>query len=338
MGAKPKRLSPAKQREAEKAATAAQELQTEMKSRATPWPSWESKIDRVRGRDCSVIFPGWLAHIPEINPVGSPPREGISVISAVDEILPEVPVVGELVRHVAGARSGVLHEGFYLLHKAIHVQISCARSVRAGLHTWAVVDAYQASLFALNSILSFFGITIERSDNNFILIDVWGASTPEEAKKQGLPKGEWELCLFLRFSALDHFHKWAILKRLLRTLDGGNTLATQLSEAVNNLGDKEFARHRNTVHYASNGWIAKDLHQPDAAGPIKQAKSFQTIYDEIVDGTASGTVYLMCALIELACMFARQLDQAGPLAGELALLERRRQYAETLAAFDWDSI
>lgn len=333
MPAKKKKSSPAREREAAKAAAAVQEAAP----RTPTWPKWETKVDKVKGRSGVDILRGWLAHIPEIAPAGSPPREGISTIFAIDAILPAVPITGDLVTPVAGARSGVLHEAYYLLHKAIHVQMTCAESVRAGLHTWAVVDAYQASLFALSSLMCFLGITIERDGNDFILIDVWGASSAEEIKKQGL-KGESEVYHFVRFKTLDHFHKWAILKRLLRTLDGNFPLIVLLNEAINGRDDKDFARHRNRVHYDSDGWLANDLLQPDHGEFVKQAHSPQDLFDEIVAGSPSGTVYLMCALIELACQFANELRSSGILADEHVLLERRRSAVQTMISFDWLAI
>ena len=333
MPAKKRNSSPAKVREAARAAAEGQDAPQRMPT----WPKWETKVDKVKGRSCVDILRGWLAHVPDIGPAGSPPREGIGTIFAIDAILPSVPITGDLVTPISGARSGVLHEAYYLLHKAIYVQITCAQSVRAGLHTWAVVDAYQASLFALSSLMCFLGITIERDGSDFILIDVWGASSPDEIRKQGL-RGEGEVYQFVRFKTLDHFHKWALLKRMLRTLDGNFPLIVLLSEAINGRDDKDFARHRNRVHYDSDGWLASDLLQPDHGDFVKQAQSPQGLFEEILAGSPSGTVYLMCALIELASQFANELRGSGILAEEHTLLDRRRSAVERLIGFDWTAI
>ncbi|SEB03138.1 hypothetical protein [Paraburkholderia sartisoli] len=335
MSAKQKNLSPAKAREAAaKSALAAANVEAKEPS----WSKWESKIDRIRGRSSDHVLRGWLAHVPDIDPPGSPPREGISSISAIDAILPRVPRTGEIVEPISGARSGVLHEAYYLAHKAVHVEITCANFVSSGRHTWAVVDAYQASLFALASIMCFLGMTVERADNDFVLVDVWGATQDEVNGKRGPANRETEAYQFLRFKTLDHFHKWAILKRVLRTLDTASPLVVLLRDALNEHDDKEFARYRNTVNYQSAGWIANDLLEVDFQGPIKQAQSSQDLFNEIFSGTASGAVYLMCALIELVCQFATELAKSGMLAPELALLDRRLPALKTLTNFDWNTL
>lgn len=335
MPAKRKNLSPAKQREA---AEKAEHDAAPGGAKAPVWASWESKVDRVQGRELDEILRGWLSHIPEIAPPGSPPRESIAAISAINELLPEVPRTGEKIESVSGGRSVVLHEAFYLAHKAIHVEVSCANFVSRGLHTWAIVDAYQASLFALGSILCFLGLTVERADNDFILIDVWSKNTAEKSVRGSLSRENPEHYHFLRFKTLDHFHKWAILKRLIRTLKSDLPLVPLLHEAIEGLNDKEFSRHRNTVNYQSAGWIAEDLLIADQNGPIRQAQSIHELFEEIYSGSPSGTVYLMCVLIELACQFAAKLHAAGVLPEEKPLLERRLSARQVFTAFDWEQV
>ncbi|MEK7919215.1 hypothetical protein AAB988_16405 [Burkholderia contaminans] len=330
MPPKKKNLSPAKQREAEAHAAQAAPATS---AKPPAWASWETKVDRIQRRELNSVLRGWLAHVPEIQPPGSPPREGIAAISAIDELLPRVPKTGDMIEPVTGGRGVVLHEAFYLAHKAIHVELLCAESVTNGLHTWAIVDAYQASLFALGSIFCFLGLTIERSDNDFVLIDVWGSES--SATNNNIQTERYH---FLRFKTLDHFHKWAILKRLIRTLDSDTPLVRLLREAIDGQDDKQFARHRNTVNYDSSGWLAEDLLAVDHAGPIQQAQSAQEMFDAIYDGTPAGTVYLMCALIELACQLAMSLHASGVLPGEKILLDRRLPARQTFTAFDWDQI
>jgi len=328
MGAKKPALSPAKQREAEQQAAKAMPI----KSTGSDWPEWESKIERISSRSQSDILRGWVAHIPEIFPPGSPPQESIGSISTIEALLFKVPKKGDLTQPISGARPAVLREAFYLLHKAIHVQISCSRGITEGKQTWAVVDAYQSSLFALASIMGFLGLTTERDGNNFILVDVW---EPGEKKSTSLTKSSVETYKFIRFKSLDHFHKWAILKRLLRTLKSRSPLAEFLSNAINDLDIKSFALHRNTVHYQSTGWLADDLLKDNLPGIISAAKTPQDLYNEIFKGTITGTVFLMCCLVELASEFANYFFTLGILKDEEPFVGRRIASRNVLTSFDW---
>jgi hypothetical protein len=299
------------------------------------WATWERKVERLHRKDYASLKKGWLAHIPEIQPVGSPPQDGLDSISSIAEIFPKVPRDGDFLAQVSGARPAVLHEAIYLAHKAVHVQISCAEAVRVGRHTWAIVDAYQASLFALGSILAFVGITVERHDNNFILIDVWATPDSRGTRRSGLSLDSEETYQLVRFKTLDHFQKWAILKRVLRTLKIKSPLVQLTSEALAPHDEKSFAKYRNFVNYNSGGWLSNDLLANDPSGPVVPAKSEHEIFDEIYAGTPLGTVYLMCALTEIACMFAGDLAASGVVEEEVLRLERRFDAHQVLASFDW---
>lgn len=322
MPAKPKKPSPAQQRASEKAISERADC---CKQKDSDWTPWDRKVDRIVSRDLDDIVDGWLANIPTIYPPGSPPRESFGSIYEVYEALPHVPKKGDKVVEISCNRSAVLHESLYLINKSIHVLISCTKHASSGNHTWAVVDSYQASLFALGGIMSFLGLTVERSDNNFILIDVW-ADPPSDKYR------------FIRFKSLDHFHKWAILKRLLRTLNADSRLLVFVSEGIQGLDEKSFAKHRNEVFYKPSGWLADDLIRPNLDGPIKLADNSQHLYDEIYGCSTVGTVYLMCALIELACEFADRLFEKGVLQDEKKLLDRRHAAMTSLAKFDWSNV
>jgi len=112
-------------------------------------------------------------------------------------------------------------------------------------------------------------------------------------------------------------------------------LVSFLNEAIGGRDEKEFARHRNNVHYVSNHWIADDLLQANVQGPIKQATSSQEVYEEIVQGSAAGAVYLMCGLVELICQIAQPLATSKVLEGEYTLFNRRLSSVKDLAPFDW---
>lgn len=343
MSAKAKNLSPARQREVDRATATRSTPQNQVgtppgKTRKgeSDWAAWEVKIGRLHARDQETITAGWLAHIPEIEPPGCRPSEGVSSIASISDVFPTVLESSSVVVDLTGARPVVLHEAFYLLHKAIHVQISCANAVNRGFHTWAVVDAYQSSLFALAGVLAFLGLTIERDGNSYIVIDVW--AKPDSASRVALLSGTSESYHFIRFKALDHFHKWAMLKRILATLKNKSRLATRLEAAIRNVDDRRFSMHRNSVHYESAGWIASDLFSAVQSGPIVRMTSPDEFFEEIGEVSPAGTVYIMCALIEFACELANSLTTSQVIAGELELLKRREAARSTFTEFDWERL
>lgn len=308
---------------------------SETKIPTEKWAAWERKVERIQSKNCERIMKGWLAHIPAIGFPGAAPQEGVDSISSVADIFPSVKGDGDVIERLSGARPAVLHEAFYLAHKAIHVEILCAKAIQEGRHTWAVVDAYQASLFALGSILAFLGITMERHDSNFILVDVWGVDSSVKKRKNSIDIGDIETYQFIRFKTLDHFHKWAILKRLLRTLDYKSSLVELVRAGLEPHDEKKFAQYRNQVHYNSDAWLSNDLLADDVSGPIKQAQTAQDIFNEIFAGTPTGTVYLMAALIEIACMFAEKLSASATVKAEIIQLNRRKHALKTICNFDW---
>lgn len=307
------------------------------------WATWERKVERLHSKTYTQIKNGWLSHIPQIGTPGSPPREGLDSIDALVSLFPRVKRQGDIVERISGARPSVLHEALYWAHKAVHVEISCAEAIVAGRHTWAIVDAYQASLFALASILAFLGFSVARHDNNFILIDVWANNPSSNNKKLLLDIVSDETYQLIRFQTFGHFHKWAILKRVLRTLkidaghEGLSKLVVLINDGLKPHDDKSFALHRNSVNYQSKVWLSNDLIKNDPSGPIKPAQSPQEIYNEIFNGSPTGTIYLMCALIELACRFARNLESSKIIKQEVGTLARRNSALKIICNFDWES-
>jgi len=182
--------------------------------------------------------------------------------------------------------------------------------------------------------MAFLGLVVERDANDFIVIDVWTSAEVGSTKRNTTE----ERYHFVRFKSLNHFHKWAILKRLLVTLKSKSRLAGLLDASICHLEDNSFSRHRNTVYYNSGGWLARDLLVEDTASPVKQAKTADEFFLAISEGSVCGSVYLMCALVELACEFAADLSGSRVLAGELRLLERRRQAMQTFVGFVWAEI
>lgn len=69
-------------------------------------------------------------------------------------------------------------------------------------------------------------------------------------------------------------------------------------------------------------------------GPIKKAESSNEFFLSIAEGSVCGGVYLMFALIELACEFATDLRASHVLTEEIRLLNRRSPAMQALVGFD----
>ena len=301
------------------------------------WADWERKVERLQKKDFNELVSGWYSHIPAIATPGTAPQISLDGIEAVTSIFPRVKGDGEILEPATGARALVLHESLYLAHKAVHVTITCADAIQKGRHTWAVVDAYQASLFAIGSILAFVGISIERDQNNFILVDVWAKSSDANKKRQ-LNLSPPEVYQFVRFKQLDHYQKWALLKRILRTISIRCELVELLRAGLEVHGDLQHANHRNEVLYQSRAWLSLDLCKDIPTGPIVAVTSKDSMYDEIYSGSVPGTVYLGFALVELCCSFLQSLRNSKIIEGELNFLNRRSTARDSVCKFDWSPL
>jgi DNA-binding IclR family transcriptional regulator len=59
------------------------------------------------------------------------------------------------------------------------------------------------------------------------------------------------------------------------------------------------------------------------------------VFDEIYTGSAKGSVYLLVALIELACALAEKLSISKVARDELSVLARRTAAAPSICSFPW---
>lgn len=309
------------------------------------WAHWERKVDTVGKREFAVVAQEWAAHLPQIVPPGAPPTALLHSTQELEALLPLAQRSGAYIADTSGARSAVLHEAIYMLHKAVHVQIDVAEAVAKGRHTWAYVNGYQGALFALTAILGFLGLTNAKDPTGregVVLIDVW----PSEAlKRKGAVSGSYnDQYKLVRFRELDHYQKWALLKRALRQTKFERKFVGTIAEALDNLGDKDHASYRNRVNYTSNCWLTADLLFDVPAGPIVPAGDLQDHYQAIYEGTANGSIYTMVALIEIACALLSEIGQIDPtrpsatmplIAQELQLLDRRLSTKHRLCLMDW---
>lgn len=310
------------------------------------WADWERKVDTIGKRDFTVLASEWAAHLPSYTSPGESPPLLFADIDALSGSFSHVGRSGSYLLAGVTARSVVLHEAIYLLHKAVHVQVDVADAVTKGRHTWAYVNGYQGALFALGSVLAFLGLSSERdgTGGGVILIDVW----PSEAilKRPSITTSYEELHKLVRFRELDHYQKWALLKKSLRQTAFRKNFVREVAEALDEVKDRAHAKYRNQVNYKSNSWLSADLLVDVPLGPIEAASTFQDHYDAIYAGSANGSIYTLVALVEIACYLLGEIgfDEGKGASGipliqnELAALQRRMPTKRVLCGVDWPSL
>lgn len=222
--------------------------------------SFEVKVKRLSHRDWSELASAWLPHIAQLSfpQPGQRPDEPLSALYSLQEISVRVPPDGEIRAEIQGLRSALLHEGIFLLHKAANVLVVSQDQVLGGTPTWSVATAYQSAFFSMEAMLMLLGVAVVEVNDRTLQIDVWPTVESAASRKA---KASYRLGLeaqYVRHKRIDHHHRWAILKRILRTLEN-SPIRGEVLNAIESIDDKHFARQRNKLHY-SNGWTFDDLH------------------------------------------------------------------------------
>jgi len=223
--------------------------------------SYEHCIKRVRERDWRAVQTAWLDEVGKLvlDPPGRAPdgelRESPTLISALG--FPNDK--SEHRADVVGLRASMLHEGLYLLHKAGSVLVSAHDQATSGCATWSLATSYQAGLFAAEAILHFLGVSIVSLESRHFIVDAWPPAEKSISKTQ-LKKYKLgsEVHLIRLSSSVNHFHRWALLQRVLNTCSN-LPFDKSIVQAICDLEDKDFAAQRNDLHYATS-WCFSDLH------------------------------------------------------------------------------
>lgn len=313
------------------------------------WATWEVKVESLGKRKFSEIAREWRAQIPTIQTTGEPPSE---LFLSIPDVIAKARLAkraGSSLEALPGNRAAVLHEAIYMLHKAVHVEMEVADAIVKGRQTWGYVNGYQGALFALTAVLGFLGVSILRDpggSEGVLMADVW----PEEALSgRGLSSGYEQEFKVVRFRELDHYQKWALLKRMLRQTTFTKQSYSELTATFEKVGDREYASHRNQVNYVSTAWLSDDLIVDAPNGPYVVPQCLQDYFDNIQEVTPNGTIYTMVALIEMACGFLEEIATIVPGAGlpttkiqslelELDVLKRRGSARSLLCALDWEAL
>lgn len=222
--------------------------------------SFEVKLKRLSSRDWNAVRPAWLPHVAQLSlhSPGQRPSDDLADFHLLSPLAAKVTKDGETRENLIGFRAAVLHEGVFLLHKAANVLVASQQQVQNGLPTWSIPTAYQSAFFSMEALLLLLGVVILEVENKTMHIDVW----PEVAKDAtSREKREYELgqeCQIVRHDRIEHYHRWAILKRVLRTLVNSPVPAAVIN-GLQSVDDKDFARQRNDLHYSTT-WKFDDMH------------------------------------------------------------------------------
>lgn len=283
------------------------------------WAAPETKLKRLSKKDYATTISRWSSTILTIPTPGTPPQEAVGSLIELAPALKNVPRSAERREfiEIRGVRAGVLHESIYFLHKAWHVAALCTRHIEAGRLTWAEVDAYQSALFSMSAVLGLFGITFPTQNT---VLDVWPSPSKVEkkAKTHVVPADVNEIQI-IAFQSLDHYVKWSILKRILRTCSP-DSLAHTTGLAIADIGDTTFAERRNKVHYQAGKWLHKDLFEPLNSQTFGRSASEEILFDSLRQQDEHFSISLMLAMLNLSHRMASNIGAlSGTIAAELAL-------------------
>lgn len=218
----------------------------------------ERKAKRILERDWTRLRDDWLDYVPSISSPGKAPDDELSELADLQVKLAAITrlQVHEHVDDLPGLRSSLLHEAVFLLHKAAHVLASALVHVTGGMCTWSISSAYHSAFFGMKSVMGFLGVTVLESRNRHFLIDVWG--TPHQPKKRASDP----IIVLANTSRNEQRHLWAyFLRTLEKTQNCEDVLDEETRGVMLQLDYKDFARHRNDLHYRTSTWQFDDLHQ-----------------------------------------------------------------------------
>lgn len=284
--------------------------------------SFEVKVKRLSHRNWKELATLWLPHIAQLTITypGQPPEVSLSQFHGLKGIADALPKDGEYRADLHGLRSAQLHEAIYVLHKAANVLVASHQQVRGGLPTWSIATAYQSAFFSMEALLMLLGISIVEVNNKTIVIDIWPEVDSKASKKEKALYKLGSEIQYIAHSRIEHYHRWAILKRVLRTLSD-SPLSNDFINAICEIDDKKFAKQRNRLHY-SNTWIFDDLHSSFSSISYCRFQLPFSLAERLDPDHIDFTVVLATTLFSSAASLLASLSTISPLiASERNLLD-----------------
>jgi hypothetical protein len=180
----------------------------------------------------------------------------------------------------------------------------------------------------MGAVLGLLGITFP---SQHAVIDVWPSPVQDSKKGIALSSASDEIQL-IGFQSLDHYVKWSILKRVLRTCTPGS-IAHDTGMAIADIRDTSFADRRNGVLYQARKWLHKDLFQPTSVDEFGRSESRAELFDSLRQQDENFSISLMLALLNLGHQMASTIGAlSGTVAAELKLVEPHSKEVSTLWA------
>ena len=161
-------------------------------------------------------------------------------------------------------------------------------------------------------------------------MDVWPGINESATNRQKAAYKIGSECQIIQHSPLQHYHRWGILKRTLRTLTQSPIDGSWIN-AINDIEDKDFAKPRNRLHY-NNTWNFSDLHTfftpldyLNFSSPVSHAV-------ELNPANPRFSIYLATSLLSVACNLLKDIGlTATAVRAEFELVSNSCDYSRLTA-------
>jgi hypothetical protein len=223
--------------------------------------SWEAAFDKISRRE--------FVEVIESLDVSPPFDFDFKChLSEVPEFISDVLDSEEIPLQKAFALPGrdVLYVGDTLacISKFLHVVESCRIHANRGALTWALVDAYHASILGARAICAQLGIMQYSVNGRTILVDFRPEfGSPQDSRKFRKNFGNLESparFLVPQPKHLEQKHVWKLVGRMMRLCTTGTSDITTPCQKIEELSKSSPGAERNAVMYDSIGWRWRDDH------------------------------------------------------------------------------
>lgn len=277
--------------------------------------SFENKVKRLSSRDWIQVSDELVAHTAELSAAvpGAKPAFSISEINALGLCVKTATRDGESrFEAIPGLGAAMLHEGIYMLHKSANVLVACHDQVVSGLPTWSLPTGYQAAFFASDAISKILGVAILEIDNIACTVDIW--PKPDKAVR-GKALAAY-VCgsevQVVRHERLQHFNRWTIFKRLMR-MSANLPVDEVISNALQEIDDRDFARQRNDLHYETT-WGFDDLHTYFNPPGFFDISNKQTLVARLESSRPDFSVALATTIFSIGASLLKSLGRVSTYA------------------------
>lgn len=279
-------------------------------------PGADSQVEKAHARDWSVIVQRWLAYPPKSHPgdVLAAEFADFQGLSEAARACKAAHIRGEPeYRHpLSGLHQEIVEHGLLYIAKAANV-VGCCEVQNATHPTWSISIGYQAALLGLEGVLRLLGLCTVEVDNITVIIDLWAQppSTLPRRLQESYVLGEAPR--FLWSGKIDHFHRWALLQRVLRVVEDA-PVPREISSALMSIHQKKFARQRNDLHYRVN-WPFADLLMHVSMPHLPTFADLNDLQNSLSPLDERFGIALAFAVLCAGLLLLRDLSNASPAFG-----------------------